>query len=1145
MKKLYKHGFLAAAALVFCFSVSAQNSFFTDAGENTSLNTTGKRVIIPQAYRAAVMQAGQMKDFLWSLPAEETVKFDHNKAPVMELPMPDGKMARFHVWESSIMEPGLAAKFPEIKTFAGQGIDDPYASIRMSYNPYFGFAAQILSANTGRIFIDAYARWDINNYISYFARDSRINESFRCDVMEYNRQPDNVQAGPCRGTTLLTYRLALACTGEYAVAVCAPNPASIAATAAEMTNAVNRVTGVYESETSVRMTLISNNNLLIYLDGATDPYTNNNGGTMLGQNQANIDAVIGSANYDIGHVFSTGGGGVAGLGVVCRAGNKARGVTGLPNPEGDDFYIDYVAHEMGHQFGGNHTFNSITSNCGGGNRNGFTAYEVGSGTTIQAYAGICGTDNTQPHSDAFFHTVSFDEISNYVVGAFGGSCPASTVTGNILPVITAMNNNGANIPIGTPFTLSASATDGNSDPLTYCWEEWDLGPGGTWDGGATSTTAPLFKSRVPKISGDRTFPDIAVILAGYPVNPPATMGGLKGETLPQVARAIKFRLTVRDNRAGGGGVVTGGDGCQAGFTGFFQVNVIGSTGPFVVTAPNGGESWQGGSTQTITWNPAGTDLSPISVANVRITLSTDGGLTYPTVLSASTNNDGSEALTMPCVNTTTARVRVEAVGNIFFDISNGNFSLQSGFNFNSPAPAVSGCPVPASMSITLGTIANCSFSNPINMSASGNPAGTTVSFTPNPVTPGNNVTVTLNGTNTLAPGSYTFSVIGTASGAPVQTRSLTFIISAPVNPSITTHPANQTVCVASNATFNVTATDASAYQWQVSTGGGPFTDIPGANGTSYTVVGATAGMNGNQYRVIASAACASPVTSNPATLIVISPVTISAQPVASTEVCSGNPVSFTVTGSSTQTINYQWQVSPPSPPAPVFTNIPGANSATFTIPASGVTTAISGTQYRVLLSNATCTAPTISNIALLTVRQTPTVGLTAAPLTSLLPGKTTTLTATPSASTGGVLTTTWYFNTNPLPVIGNTYVVDVEHVGTYQVKIQEAWPSSLVCSNQSPNVVIDATISNKLFIFPSPNDGRFTVSYFNNGGNSTQREIVIFDSKGGKVYDRKFPITGPYTLLKIDLHGASRGIYFVLVGDASGKKLAEGKVHVR
>ncbi|MBK9570066.1 MAG: T9SS type A sorting domain-containing protein [Chitinophagaceae bacterium] len=1138
MKKTYHFLFTLLAALSISSSLFAQNNFFTDAGANTIRPTNGQKIITPEKFRAADLNITGMKNFLWSLPVEKNV-IKRNLAPVMELPMPDGRMARFHVWESSIMEPGLADKFPEMKTFAGQGIDDPYATIRFDYNPYFGFSAQVLSVN-GNFLIDAYARRDVNQYISYYTRDNQRPDPFHCEVTQNIPRPENAQAGPCRGAQLYTYRLALACTGEYAVAVAGPGP-TVPAVAAAMLTSVNRVSGVYESELAVRLVLVSNNNLLIYLDGTTDPYTNNNGGTMLGQNQTNIDNIIGNANYDIGHVFSTGGGGVAFLGIICQAGFKARGVTGLSNPVGDNFDIDYVAHEMGHQFGGNHTFNSVTGSCGGGNRNGSTAYEVGSATSIMGYAGICGTDNTQPHSDPFFHTISFDEIGNYIAGT-GGSCPVITSNGNILPVITAMNNNNISIPLNTPFTLSATATDANGDALTYCWEEWDLGPGGAWNGGATSINAPLFKSRVPVTTGNRTFPDMAVILAGYPVNPPATMGGLKGETLPLVGRAMKFRLTVRDNRAGGGGVVTGGEGCQAGFTGTFQVNAIDATGPFIVTAPNGGESFIGGTTQNITWNVAGTNAAPINVSNVKISLSTDGGVTYPTVLSASTANDGTETITIPCIPTTTAKIKIEAVGNIFFDISNNDFAIQSGFAFSSPSPAVSSCPVPASMSIVLGN-STCSFANPINLAASGVPPGTTVSYSSNPVAAGSNVTVTLNGTNTLASGSYIITITGTSAGAPTQTRNLTYTISTAASATINTPPASQTLCVGSNATFTIAATGASGYQWQLSTNGGTsYADIPGATGTSYLASAVTASMNGYRYQCVVSAACAPSVTSSAAILTVISPVTIAAggQP-ANSEKCSGSNTTFTVTGTSTQPISYQWQVSTVAVPA--FINIPGANTSTLSL--ASVTTGMNGNQYRCLLSNTTCTAFTISNVVLLTVRQLPTVTLVAAPLTNLLPGQVTTLTATPSASTGGTITTNWIKNGTGFTNIGNTYVANVEALGTYSVAIQETFTGGLVCSNQSADVIIGATVSSNLFIFPSPNDGNFTVSYYNADGASTQRKITIFDSKGAMVYNRQFNITGPYTLIPINLQNANRGIYYVVVGNATGKKLATGKVHVR
>jgi hypothetical protein len=362
-------------------------------------------------------------------------------------------------------------------------------------------------------------------------------------------------------------------------------------------------------------------------------------------------------------------------------------------------------------------------------------------------------------------------------------------------------------------------------------------------------------------------------------------------------------------------------------------------------------------------------------------------------------------------------------------------------------------------------------------------------------------------------------------------------------PSVSAQPQSATICVGSNNTFSVTGAGTGvAYQWQVSTAATvpAFTNIAGANASAYTVTAATIGINGNQYRCVVSGTCAPSVNSSAATLTVIAPVTIATQP-ANTELCSGSTANFTVAGTSAQPIIYQWQVSTAAVPA--FTNIAGANAATLSLTA--VATGLSGNQYRCLLSNATCPTATISGNATLTVRQLPTVGLAAAPLTSLLPGQSTTLTAAPSASTGGTVTTAWTYNTNPLSVTGNTYTANVEKTGSYQAGIQEVWTSGLTCSTLSPIVVIDAPVSSKLFIFPSPNNGRFTVSYYNAGGSSTSRTITVYDSRGSKVEYKKFTVSGPYTLLSIDVRPALKGVYYVVVGDANNKKLAEGKVMVQ
>ncbi len=359
-------------------------------------------------------------------------------------------------------------------------------------------------------------------------------------------------------------------------------------------------------------------------------------------------------------------------------------------------------------------------------------------------------------------------------------------------------------------------------------------------------------------------------------------------------------------------------------------------------------------------------------------------------------------------------------------------------------------------------------------------------------------------------------------------------------PSISANPQNATICIGGSNTFSVTASGTGiSYQWQVSTDGGNNWASVGANAATYTVSNATAIMHANQYRVVVTGTCsASTATSSAATLTVITPVAITTQP-SNAEVCSGSNATFSVVGSSTQPITYQWQVSTDG--GANWTSITGANAATYT--ANSTVVLMSNNRYRVQLSNTTCTVPTVSNSVTLIVRQLPTIGLTASQ-TNLTPGQSATLTATPSASTGGVLTTSWTFNGNPLTVSGTTYVANVEKIGTYQARIQETWLSNLQCATLSPVVTLVAPASSKLFIFPTPNDGRFTVSYYNNGGTNTSRSVTIYDSRGIRVEYKNFTVTGPYTLLPIDIRPAQRGIYYVVVGDAGGHVLADGKVIV-
>lgn len=617
----------------------------------------GHQHLFPSSYRSYVLNTAALKARLMTLPE------DPAQAVLLTLPTPDGGSRDFKVWQTPMMEPGLAAKYPGIRTFTAEAIDNSQVTAKIDCSPA-GFHALIFAGNN-TYFIDPYSDVEDGNYLCYYKRDyprqSGMSCSFNGEGLSVTESGEGPVAQKANGASRRTYRLALACTGEYATAVGGATP-TVASVLAQMVLIVNRVNGVYEREFAVTMTLVDNVDTLIFLNSSTDPYTNNNGSTMLGQNQTTVTNRIGSANYDIGHVFSTGGGGIAGLGVICSNTNKARGVTGLSNPTGDVFAIDYVAHEMGHQYGSDHTFNSSISSCSG-NGNSSMAFEPGSGATIMAYAGICGSDNLQSNSDAYFHAVSLRNITNYITTGNGNTCAvtvASTNTPNTYPDFTQSYT----IPLWTPFELTAPAvTDATQDTLSYCWEEWDLGGFGlAWN--ASNTAMPFFRSFTPDFSPTRVFPTMNKILAGN--------YNSIGERLPDAARTLKFILTTRDIYQGWGCYNSSFD------TDTITLNAVSpGADTFKVTSQAAPETWNNGSAQTITWTVANTTAAPISAANVNIYLSVDSGKTFPYTLASNVPNNGSAAVTIPggAPATTKARVKVKAANNVFFQVNRSNITI--------------------------------------------------------------------------------------------------------------------------------------------------------------------------------------------------------------------------------------------------------------------------------------------------------------------------------------------------------------------------------------------------------------------------------------------------------------------------------------
>ncbi|NUM54513.1 MAG: hypothetical protein HUU46_12775 [Candidatus Hydrogenedentes bacterium] len=527
-------------------------------------------------------------------------------------------------------------------------MDDSNRSVRFDLTPQ-GFHAMVRGG--GDVYIEPGGTG--SEYICFWASDrSNPGREFTCETDDPERRAD-VPTGEkvSFGGWLRTFRLAVACTGEYANFHGSTDATGTENAMAAIATLVNRVTGIFEQELGIRFVLIGANDLVIFTNPATDPFSGNLDASLLVQeSQAVMDAFIGDIAYDIGHTVSAGAiGGSASLAVVCDSITKARGCTGSATPTGDRFAVDYVCHEIGHQFGATHTFNSTEGRCGSGRRVGSTAYERGAGSTIMSYAGLCGVDNLQSGVDAYFHSSSLQRMAKFVKD---NTCSVNTVMKNSPPAADA----GADfvIPKQTPFTLKGVGQDPNGDTISFTWEERDKGP-------AQSLTepdngqSPLFRCFPPQESGDRIFPALANVISGT---------STPGELLPVLPRTMKFWLVARDGQ--GGFAID-----QA------KVRVISDAGPFRGVDVRAGQWLLRGSKKKLQWSVARTDVAPINATHVRILFSADGGQTFPTVLKESTRNDGEHTVTIPDVETAQARIKIEALGNVFWDMSNSDFRVVS------------------------------------------------------------------------------------------------------------------------------------------------------------------------------------------------------------------------------------------------------------------------------------------------------------------------------------------------------------------------------------------------------------------------------------------------------------------------------------
>ncbi|BDX05918.1 reprolysin-like metallopeptidase [Planctobacterium marinum] len=563
----------------------------------------------------------------------------------LTVPAPDGKNLMLTLQEDSVMAPGLAAKYPGIKSY--KALDSQGEQIgRFSYGPQGIHGMYRYKGDWA--FLDPYQTNQKSLYISYLRKNAQplLEEGFKEDFSKLRKREHEEselhRAMSATGDTLRTYRLAVSAAAEYTEF----HGGTVETGLAAVNAMVNRVNQVYLVDLAVQFELVDGNDSLIFTDAEADPFNNNTGDIDL--NGDVIDAAIGAENYDIGHIVNTAGGGLAGLGVVCTS-SKASGVTGSPFPTNDAFYIDYVAHEIGHQFGGNHTFNGTAGSCSG-NRNSSTAWEPGSGSTIMGYANICSGQDIQEASDAIFHIGSIEEIREFIDTGAGGSCGTVTNLNNTQPTVDAGSD--YTIPANTPFTLTGSGSDPDGDTLTYIWEQLDTGTSSSSrDTMVDNGNRPLFRSFTPQTEASRTFPQLSDIVAGT-----TTIG----ETYPTTSRDLNFRLTVRDSN---GGVATDA----------MVLTTVTSGAGFSLITPDANNDWEAGRPSLLYWNTGGSQNAPISCDSINLEVTSNNSVSFST-LEQNIENDGVAVITAPA-ETGNLRFKLNCANNVFFTLSEQSIAI--------------------------------------------------------------------------------------------------------------------------------------------------------------------------------------------------------------------------------------------------------------------------------------------------------------------------------------------------------------------------------------------------------------------------------------------------------------------------------------
>ena len=830
-----------------------QSNFWKKSKLNSPEHSSYVKNLQKDKYQIFSLDYDKLKAKLVNAPSR--INQSSKYSVVVNFPDEKGNMERFKVYETFLLAPAVAIKYPNIKTYIGFSLDNPGARIRFSVTPQ-GVKTMTSYLNKPTLFTVPLGKGNTSDYITY-DRGVRITSKKDFECLTENElipiKEINSYSRDANDQILRTLRIAISTTGEYTNFWDDGDDTNGDAqedALAAVVSTLNRSNEVFEVDMAVTFQLVSGTEI-IYPIAATDPYT----GSFNSQLQSTLTSVIGEANYDIGHLFNYGGnnGNAGCIGCVCVDGQKGSGFSSHSftdndgGPNMDDFFdIDYVPHEIGHQMGGNHTFSQSSEGTG-------VNYEPGSGTTIMGYAGITGSNDVQDHSDPYFHYGTINQVLNNLDNR---TCWTSTEISNNPPIADAGDD--YTIPQGTAFKLVGSATDADSgDELTYTWEQIDSGTTTSSNFGPTKTSGAVWRSRPPSTDPIRYMPIKSRVLSGQltETNPVETVDNTSWETVSTVARSLNFALTVRDRSEANGT----GQFPQSDFD-FMTVTVDGNSGPFAVTSQTTNETWNVGESQTVTWDVAGTDTGNVNTPTVNIYLSTDGGLTFPYLAASNVANDGSHTFSVPSADgdSDELRIMVEGNDNIFYAVNSTNLSLQqSEFSISIAEPSVEVC---SPDNVTYDFVYNTylGFTGTTLFSVNGLPASVNASFSSDSADQdGTNISLTLSNIGSLSVGTYNFQITGT-SGAIVKNADASFSVFSTLTeiPTLTS-PGDSATGVGLSPSFSWDIiSNASSYDIEIATDSDFNSIVVSENSTSNFYTGATLNQSTTYYwRVKAKNSC--------------------------------------------------------------------------------------------------------------------------------------------------------------------------------------------------------------------------------------------------------------------------------------------------